>query len=182
MTTTAPAASAWTRAGAGEYAPYDDRYVGKLPEGDVLALLEAQAAEAEAFLRGIPAEKHEHRYEPGKWSIKEVIGHVSDTEWVMAYRALRIGRGDATPLPGFEQDTFMAGEPFAGRTFGSLVDEWMDVRRATLSLFRGMPAEAADRVGTASENAVSVRGLASIIAGHAVHHLDIIRTRYLGQG
>lgn len=166
--------------GADEYAPYYGRYVGRTAGRDVLEVLDTQLAEVPAFFRGIPAALHGHRYEPGKWSIREVLGHVADTERVMAYRALRIARGDTTPLPGFDENAFAAVAGSDGRRLESLLAEWEAVRRATLALFRHLDAEAWTRRGTASDAAVSVRALAHIIAGHTEHHLEGLRTRYLG--
>jgi len=170
------------RPGAGEYAPYYEKYVSRVPEGDVVEVLARQAGEAAAFLRAVPAERGDHRYEPGKWSVKEVVGHVSDAERIFAYRALRIARGDQTPLPGFDENEYarVAGPGFSARTMESLVSEWEDVRRATLSLLHSLDEEALARTGTASEVTVSVRALAFILFGHMDHHLAILRERYLG--
>ena len=169
-----------TRPGADEYAPYYGRYVDRVPDGDIRDVLARQLDEALAFFRALPPEMGDHRYAPEKWSVKEVVGHVADAERIFAYRALRIARADETPLPGFEENPYVANASFGDRTLESLVDEWADVRRATLSLLRGLPAEAWTRRGTASGFGVSVRGLAGIVAGHLEHHLDILRTRYLG--
>ncbi|HEU0054878.1 MAG TPA: DinB family protein [Longimicrobium sp.] len=168
------------RPAAGEYAPYYEKYVGRVPEGDVVEALERQGGEAAAFFRGIPADLHEHRYAPEKWSIKEVVGHIADAERIFAYRLLRIGRGDAVALPGFDENAYVPAGEFGARTLESLVDELESVRRATLTLARGLPADAWARVGTASENPVSARALAYILWGHLDHHLEILRTRYLG--
>ncbi|HEU4452701.1 MAG TPA: DinB family protein [Longimicrobium sp.] len=170
------------RPGAGEYAPYYERYVGRVPEGDVVELLAQQAGEAAAFLRAVPASRADHRYEPGKWSVKEVVGHVSDAERIFAYRLLRIARGDQTPLPGFDENEYaaVAGPGFSARTLESLVSEWEDVRRATLSLLHSLDREALARTGTASNFTVSARALAHILYGHMDHHLAILRERYLG--
>ncbi len=170
------------RPGADEYAPYYEKYVSRAPEGDAVELLAQQAGEAAAFLRVVPAERADHRYEPGKWSVKEVVGHVSDAERIFAYRMLRIARGDRTPLPGFDENEYarVAGPGFSARTMESLVSEWEDVRRATLSLLHSLDGEALARTGTASEVTVSARALAFILFGHMDHHLAILRERYLG--
>ena len=173
-------ATVMERPGQDEYAPYYERYVSQVPDGEIVALLERQAAEAPAFLRGLSPETAEHRYAPGKWSVKEVVGHLSDAERIFAYRALRIARGDATPLPGFDENPYVEAGGFGARSMESLAGEWDDVRRATLSLFRSLGAEAMARRGTASGYEVSVRALAYIIAGHTAHHLENVRTRYLG--
>ncbi|HEX2205557.1 MAG TPA: DinB family protein [Longimicrobium sp.] len=168
------------RPGADEYAPFYAGYVARVPEGDVVATLERQLDEVVRFFRDVPAEREGHRYAPGKWSVREVAGHIADTERIMAYRALRIARGDATPLPGFDENAYVPPSGFDARPLASLAEEWAAVRRATLPLFRHLDAEGWARRGTASDAAVSVRALAHIIAGHAEHHLEVLRTRYLG--
>lgn len=165
---------------ADEYAPFYAGYVARVPEGDVVEVLERQLEGVAGFLGAIPAEREGHRYAPGKWSVREMVGHLADTERIMAYRALRIARGDATPLAGFDENAYVPPAGFDARPLASLVEEWAAVRRATLPLFRHLDAEAWTRRGTANGNAVSVRALARIIAGHTEHHLEILRTRYLG--
>ncbi len=165
-----------------EHAPYYGRYVARAKEavgdGDVVAHLAAQGERTAALLAGVPADREGFRYEPGKWSVREVVGHLSDTERVMAYRALRIARGDETPLPGFDQDVFMAHSGFDARTLADLTDEYAAVRRATLALLSHLDDAALARRGTASGNPVTVRALVGIIAGHELHHLAILRERY----
>jgi len=117
-------------------------------------------------------------YAPGKWSIKEVAGHIVDTERIMAYRLLRIARGDSTPLPGFEQDDYVRDGNFASRTLANLIEEFRLVRAATLALLQGLDGEALVRRGLADGKPVSARALAYIIAGHERHHLDILQQRY----
>jgi uncharacterized damage-inducible protein DinB len=179
MTTTA--APAFARPASDEHAPYYSRYVDRVPEGDVLDLIERQAQETADFLRGIPAHLHEHRYAEGKWSIKEVVGHLADTERVFAYRALRFARGDQTPLAGFDENAYTPAGEFDARGFASLVDEWLSVRRATVSLLRGLPPGAELRRGRANDQEISVRALAWVLAGHVIHHTGILRERYLGE-
>jgi DinB family protein len=162
-----------------EYQPYFERYVSLVPDGDIVGRLGTQLEETLALLRSIPEERGDFRYAEGKWSIKELIGHVIDSERVFAYRGLRFGRGDTTPLAGFEQDDFVRGADFNKRTLSDFADEYEYVRRSTISLFRSLEARAWDRRGTANNNEVSVRGIAFIIAGHERHHLEILRTRYL---
>ena len=161
-----------------EYAPYYGRYVSRVPEGDVLELLATQIGDTRALIRSIPESRGDHRYAPGKWSIKEVIGHVTDSERIFCYRALRIGRGDATPLPGYEQDDYIAPGGFDRRTLADLSEELAAVRQATLLLFRHFDAAALACRGTASGNPVSTRAIAYIIAGHERHHVEILKTRY----
>lgn len=169
------------RPGVGEFAPYYEKYIGRVPDGDVVELLERQMGEAAALLRAAPAEKADFRYEPGKWSVKEVVGHVSDAERIFSYRALRIGRGDQTPLASFDENVYAAASNAGERTLDSLVGELEDVRRATVSLFRSFGEEELRRTGTASDNPVSVRALAYILHGHVDHHLAILRERYLAR-
>ncbi|HYH82153.1 MAG TPA: DinB family protein [Longimicrobium sp.] len=178
MTTTA--ISIFERPAQDEHAEYYGRYIKLVPDGDLLEFLDRQTGETDALLRGIPANLHDHRYAEGKWSIKEMIGHVADAERIFAYRALRFSRGDATPLASFDENAYVANARFAEQDFGALVDEWLAVRRATLALLRGMNADEAARRGIASESQVSVRALAWIIAGHVIHHTSILRERYLG--
>jgi DinB superfamily len=177
---TITAAPVLERPGAGEHAEYYSKYTSLVPEGDLLELLGRQADEFPGFLRGIPAQLHDHRYAGGKWSIKEVIGHLTDAERIFSYRALRFARGDDTPLASFDENAYVANARFAEQAFAQLVDDWVAVRRATLTLLRGLNAEEAARVGTASGWPVSVRALAWIMAGHVIHHTNILRERYLG--
>ena len=162
-----------------EYAAYYERYISLVPEGDVVETLERQGAETLALLRGLSEEQGAHRYEPGKWSVKQLVGHVSDGERIFSYRALAFARGDSQALPGMEQDEWMAGVDFDARTLSSLIDEFESVRAATLHLLRHLSPEAWARRGTASDNEVTARALAYIIAGHEAHHVRVLRERYL---
>ncbi len=168
-----------SRPAPGEYDPYYGRYIALVPEGDILAILQQQIAPTLAFLRGMTETQSLTRYEAGKWSIKEVLGHLCDAERIMSYRALRIGRGDQTPIPGFEQDDYINGANFDARPWHDLLSEFDMIRAATLALFRGFETAATERLGTANDAAVSVRALAFIIAGHERHHMNILRERYL---
>lgn len=167
------------RPGNDEYVPYYGTYIAKVPDGDVHALLASHLAETLALIRSLPESRGSHRYAPDKWSIKEVIGHVTDAERIFSYRALRIGRGDQTPLPGFEQDDYVPQGHFDARTMGDLADELTAVRQATIQLFAHFNGPELERRGTASGNPISVRALAYIIAGHERHHVGILKTRYL---
>jgi hypothetical protein len=171
--------NALARPGAGEYAPYYAGYVALVPDGEILTLLRDQLAETEALLREFRAERGDHRYAPGKWSVKEIVGHVADAERVFAYRALRFARGDTTPLPGYEQDDFVRGGNFAARALPEIAGELRSVRMASITLFAGLSEEALLRRGHANGVEFSVRALAWIIAGHERHHAKIIRERYL---
>jgi len=171
-------AAAIPRPVAAEYAPYYGRYIDKVPDGDLLRTLEDQGRETQAVLARLSEAKALHRYAPGKWSVKEVIGHVTDTERVYSYRALRFARGDATALPGFDENAWVPAGSFDARSLADLAAELDAVRRATLTLFRGLDAAALARRGTASDNAVSVRAIAWIIAGHERHHVALLHERY----
>lgn len=165
-----------------EYAPFYGIYIGLLPEGDILQTLESQADSTRSLLSGIVEAQAEYRYAPGKWSIKEVVGHLCDTERIMAYRALRIARGDRTPLRGYDENEYVAQANFGARMLEDLIAEFQTVRGATLQLLRTLPEDAWTRRGIANDVEVSVRALAYIIAGHALHHTQVLRTRYLSPG
>jgi DinB family protein len=162
-----------------EYAAYYGKYIVLVPEGDLCDLLGRQLTETLALLRRIPESRGTHRYAPGKWSLKEVLGHIGDTERIMSYRALRIARGDTTPLPGFEQDDYVPAGRFEARTFADLGDELSAIRRATVALFRHLDPAALALRGTASGNPFTPRALAYVIAGHERHHMAIVKARYL---
>ncbi len=161
-----------------EYLPYYQRYVSLVPDGDVLEALESQIGSLGALLDGVDDSKAGYRYEPGKWSIRELIGHVSDTERIFSYRALRFARNDSTPLPGYEQDDFVRAASFDTIPLVRLTEELSTVRQGTILLFRHMQPEAWTRSGVASGGDVSVRALAWMIAGHGIYHEEILRTRY----
>jgi hypothetical protein len=166
----------------GEYAPYYDRYISLIvqqaPGEDILERLDQQRRQTMMLLCGRDDEDGDFRYAPGKWSAKEVLGHVCDTERVFAYRALRISRADATPLEGFEQDDYVRNGPFAQRPLSDLVEDFIAVRRSTLSLLRNLDEAAWMRRGIANKNEVTVRALAYIIAGHELHHRRILEEKY----
>lgn len=175
---TPPASTAAARPAPTEYAPYYERYVS-LVAGDVLEALERQGAETAALLGGLSEEQGGARYAPDKWSVKELVGHLIDTERILSYRLLRVARGDRTPIDGFDQDPYVANSNADARTLRSLAEEFGHVRAATLALARGLDAAAWSRSGVANENEVTARALAHIIAGHETHHVRILRERYL---
>jgi hypothetical protein len=175
-TTSTPTAS---RPQPGEYTPYYDRYISLVPVSDVLAALEDQRRQMLLLLCGRAEADGDLRYAPDKWSLKELLGHVNDTERIMSYRALRIARGDATPIEGYEQDDYVRNGPFASRPLADLIEDYIAVRRATISLFRNLDEPAWSRRGVANKNEVTVRALAYIIAGHELHHRRIIEEKYL---
>lgn len=163
---------------ADEYDAWYAGYVAKIGDADALAVLERQADTAAAMLAAIPESRAGYRYAEGKWSIRQIVLHLADAERIFAYRALRIARGDQTPLPGFDENAYAPASGADERTLADLVAELGAVRRATIALFRGLPSEAFERRGTASGATISVRALAYIIAGHERHHLEVLRERY----
>jgi hypothetical protein len=167
-----------TKPAAGEYNPYYSRYIDLVPDGDILSTLASQIGLTVSTLRAISDAGSLKRYAPGKWSIREMLGHMNDAERIFAYRALRIARGDQTPLPGFEQDDYIAPGHFDSRPWPSLIEEFDSIRASNLALFRGFNDEAWRRQGTASNNPVTVRALAYIIAGHERHHLNMLHEKY----
>jgi uncharacterized damage-inducible protein DinB len=161
-----------------ECAPYYGRYISLVEGDDILSRLDHQRRQTMMLLSGRNEKDGDFRYAPGKWSAKEVLGHVCDTERIFAYRALRISRADATPLAGFEQDDYVRNGPFANRPLSDLVEDFIAVRRATLSLLRNLDEPAWMRRGVASKNEVTVRALAYMIAGHELHHRKILEEKY----
>ena len=170
------------RPAADEFAPYYARYIEAVPDGDVLDTLERQLEETVALLDTFGEGRATHRYAEGKWSVKEVVGHVTDAERIFAYRALCAARGEAGALPGFDENAYVAGAHFDGRTLNSLLGELTAVRRATLSLFRNMEPQALGRRVIANGVDVTPRAIAWIIAGHERHHQRILRERYAAAG
>jgi uncharacterized damage-inducible protein DinB len=167
------------RPGPDEYAAFYGKYVTLVPDGDLCDVLGRQLEETLVLLRRIPESRGTHRYAPGKWSIKEILGHVCDTERIMTYRALCIARGDATPLPGFEQDDYVPAGGFDQRTLADLGEELSAIRRATVELFHHLDSAALERRGTANGNPFTPRALAYVVAGHERHHVGIVKARYL---
>jgi len=162
-----------------DYAPYHGKYVMLVPDGDFLEILETQLREMKLLLEPLTDQQADFRYAPGKWSIKESLGHVNDAERVFAYRILRIARGDQTPLPGFEQDDYVKVANSSGRKLSDLLEEFAAVRRATIALIRSLDDASWLRRGTASGVEVSVLAIAFVIAGHALHHRSMIEKHYL---
>jgi uncharacterized damage-inducible protein DinB len=162
-----------------EAAEYYFTYIDKVKSDDILASLESQLEESSAFWSRISEEKSLHRYAPEKWTIRQVLNHVSDAERVFLYRALWFARGFDTALPSFDQNIATPAALADAISWARHVEEFRNVRLATLSFFRNLPGEAWMRSGTASGNPCTVRSLAYIIAGHAAHHLAIVQERYL---
>jgi hypothetical protein len=165
----------------GEYAPYYDRYISLVRGEDLVGELEEQRRQTLLLLSGRCEVDGDLRYAPDKWSVNEVLGHLNDTERIMSYRALRIARGDATPIEGYEQDDYVRNGPFDQLALADLIEDYIAVRRATVSLFRNLDETAWTRRGVANKNEVTVRALAYIIAGHELHHRGILEEKYLKQ-
>jgi hypothetical protein len=162
-----------------EYAPYYGRYISLVKSDDILASLQQQMPATKALLSSLSEREANFRYAPDKWSIKQVFGHLIDSERIFAYRALRIARADQIPMEGFEQDDYVRSGNFENRTMPDLLEEYETVRAATLTLFRNFDTPAWSRRGVANNNQVTVRAAAYIIAGHELHHMQIVKDRYL---
>jgi DinB superfamily len=173
-----PKKAAANRPGPGEYAPYYETYISKVKGSDIVSTLEAQRLQMAHLFAARSERDGNFRYAPDKWTVKEVLGHVNDAERIFAYRALRIARGDQTPLPAFEQNDYVRGGNFAERKLVDLAEEFELVRAASIALFKSLQKEAWQRRGVASKNEVSVRALAFIVAGHELHHREILEERY----
>ena len=169
------------RPGTDDYLPAFADYVGELREDeDVLGVLGEQLEDTVARLGSRFVTRGDYRYAPGKWTVKDVVGHLSDTERVFACRALWIARGEATAQPGFDDQSWVARTGAERRTLAEMVEEWGHVRHSTLSLFRGLAPDAWGRRGTAGDGPITVRALPYVIAGHTRHHLRVLEARYLG--
>ncbi len=165
------------RAEPSECAPYYHKYCAMVSD-DVLGQLESQRASTRALLDGLDDATALHRYAPGKWSVKEVLGHLIDCERVFTYRAMRFARGDGTELPGFDENAWVPEGRFDDRPVAELAAEFGAVREASIAMFRGLPATTHLRKGVANGHPVTVRALAMILAGHEAHHVAILRERY----
>jgi uncharacterized damage-inducible protein DinB len=168
-----------TRPAASEYLPYYERYIGLVPEGDVVSTLVSQMIETQSLLRALPASVATYRYAPEKWSVNELVGHMIDSERIFTSRALRFARNDPAPMPSFDQDDYVRNATFDSYPLADLASELEAVRQATIFLFRHMDEQAWSRKGVANNAEVSVRALAYIVAGHELHHREILSARYL---
>lgn len=167
-----------TKPAPGDYAPYAEKYVVLVTGDDVLETLRNQLKQTSTLFSGRSERDGNFRYAPEKWTVKEVLGHIVDAERIFAYRALRFARGDQTPLAGFEQEDYVRAARFGARKLADVVEEYADVRQASLALFRSLDEEAWLRRGVASDNPVTVLALAYLIAGHELHHRKILEERY----
>lgn len=162
-----------------EFAPYYGTYVSKVNSADLLAALQENKATFAAFVNNLPAAKADYSYAPGKWTVKEVITHLTDAERIFAYRALRFARNDQTALSGFDENEYVPESNAAARTLEEILEEWLSVRQATINLFKSLTRQMALREGKANGQTVSVRALGYIVIGHTIHHQQVIAERYL---
>src|SRR5579864_6039861 len=163
------------RPAPGDYADYYEKYISLVPGSDILSALEAQRLQTIQLFAARSERDGNFRYAPDKWSVKEVLGHVCDTERIFAYRALRISRGDRTPIEGFEQDDYVRNGPRV--PLAEIIEDYIAVRRATLTLLRNLDEQAWIRRGIANKKEVTVRALAYLTAGHEVHHRRILEEK-----
>ena len=163
---------------ATEYADYYAKYISKVPGTDLLKVLESERSQMLELFAGRTERDGNFRYAPEKWTVKETLGHITDTERIFTYRALRIGRGDKTPLQGFEQDDFVKNGGHAGRTLPDLLEEFSAVRAASIALFRSFDETAWSQRGTASQKEVTARAIGFMVAGHQIHHRMILEELY----
>ena len=168
-----------TRPKPSEAAPYYSAYIDLVTSDDIVPAMEHQLGEMLQFLSGISEEQSLHSYAPGKWTIREVLGHVNDGERVFSGRAFWFARGFTDALPSFDQDVAVRAAHSNNTSWAELVEEFKNVRLATISFFKSLPKEAWDRTGVASDNPVSVRACAYIVAGHVAHHQRVLREKYL---
>jgi uncharacterized damage-inducible protein DinB len=172
------ASSLRARPQSSEYAPFYNSYIAAVPEGDVVALLRQSGRELLDAVAAIPEDRGGFRYAEGKWSIREVLGHLIDAERIFSYRVMRIARGDRTPLPSFDENEYVKTAGSDARTLASLMREFGAVRESSVQLFESLPDDTWGRFGVAGGKDISVRALAYITVGHAMHHLRILRERY----
>lgn len=162
-----------------EYDPYYERYISLVTEPGLVQVLESQPDELSSLFAGLDETRGMHTYAEGKWTIKEVLSHLIDGERIFGYRALRISRGDETPIEGFEQDGYIENSHANERSFGDLLGEFSLQREANVHMLKNLRDEGWQRMGTASEKPVSVRALGYIMAGHIRHHINIFKDKYL---
>ena len=167
------------RPARGEFVDFYPTYISKVPEGDIIEILRTQCDETVALLAGIDELKADFRYAPGKWTIKEVAGHMLDTERLFSFRAMTFARNDPGPLPGMEQENYIQNGHFEQRPLADIVEEFRLQRQANILLFRSFDDEVTMRKGTASGFEFTVRALIYIVAGHERHHTLILKDRYL---
>lgn len=162
-----------------EYPDYYLPYIELVPEGDLVQLLQENLKEVENLFKGLSEEEALSRYAPGKWSVKEVLGHITDTERIMSYRLLRVSRGDQTPLAGFNETDYVQAAQTNSLPMEAILEDFKTTRNATITLIQHTPKEAWANIGNANGMAITTRAIAYIIAGHQIHHCKIVRERYL---
>ncbi len=167
------------RPGTDEYQAYYGGYIDRVPAGDIMAILGGQMDELVPLLEGLTEEQGAFRFAPGEWTIKEVVGHLSDAERAFSYRIFAFSRNEPSPVPGIEQDDYVREGNFAARSLAELIEELVLLRRANLIAYRYLTAEASLRRGVASGMAISVRALVYVLAGHIIYHLEDLREKYL---
>ena len=167
------------RPASNEAAAYYFNYINRVEGDDVLAVLQSQLDETLKFLSTVSEEKSQHRYDPDKWSLRELLNHVNDTERLFVFRALWFARGFEEPLPSFDQEIAVSNSDADAVSWHDMIDEFQSLRHSTLSFFRSLPEAAWSRSGVASGNPFTVRALAFITAGHVAHHVDVMRRLYL---
>jgi uncharacterized damage-inducible protein DinB len=170
---------AMQRPDSSEYASFYAGYVARVPEDDILSAFEQQSSETQRLISSIDDDRARYRYAEGKWSIKEVLGHVTDGERIFAYRALCIARGDTSSLPGFDENAYMTQAAFDSWRIGELAESYALTRRSNIVMLRNLPEEAWTRRGMANDAEITVRALAYIMVGHERHHMHVLRERYL---
>ncbi len=163
----------------GDHSPYYGKYIDPVLDSDILSILSTQIDEVQTLLQPLDEKVALHRYAPNKWSIKELLGHLIDTERLFLYRATSIARADPVQLPGMDENAWVAGADFDRIPLADLLDEFVYLRRSTVRFFAGLSPEALARAGTANNNRIVVRAIPYITAGHVAHHLEVVRTRYL---
>ncbi len=162
-----------------DHASYYGKYINPVLDSDILSILSTQIDEAQTLLQPLDEKVALHRYAPNKWSVKELLGHLIDTERLFLYRATSIARADSSDLPGMDEDAWVAAADFDRIPLADLLDEFLNLRRSTVRFFAALSPEALTRAGTANGNRIVVRAIPYITAGHAAHHLEVLRTRYL---
>lgn len=168
-----------TRPAEDEYLSYYGRYISLVPEGDIVTILATQIDDTLSVLRSLPESKGSFKYAPDKWTVKELVGHLTDAERIFANRALRFGRHDQTSLPGFEENNYVRNSSFNDYPLAELADGFEAVRRSSVFLFKHMTKEASLCRGKANNAEISARALAYVMAGHERHHIEVLKTRYL---
>ena len=166
------------RPAEGEHVPYYSKYISLVQDGDLIETLARNADDTLAFVRAQPPEFADHAYAAGKWTVKQVLGHLCDAERIFSYRLLRIARGDGTPMEGFDENSYTPAGQFTDRTLESLLEEFAAIRASTIALVAGLPDEGWSCSGIANGDPISARAIAYIIAGHELHHREMLLTRY----